>query len=319
MKIKTCLFCLLVFAFVFSGCAPAAAPTQIAAAPAAPAAPALAAAPAVLIEKAAGSVDRLQESDGDGIGQSAPVANRIVIKNAVLSIIVKDPALSMERIGKMAEEMGGFIVDSNIRTVQSDDGTEIPQATISIRVPAQRLMEAMDLIKNETGEPGKGVVNEQISGSDVTQEYTDLQSRLTNLNNASKQLNAIMENAKKTEDVIEVYKQLKDVNEQIEIIKGQIKYYEEASSLSGINVTLISADSVKPISVAGWEPVGIARDAIQLLVRALQGLIGLVIWLILFLLPFLVVLSLLFIIPFVIIRKIVKAIKTPRNKKTPDA
>jgi hypothetical protein len=305
MKTKIWLLCVMILAFSFSACA-AAAPTPIAAA--APAAPA-AAAPALKVDRAPEQgVQSKQIQAANSPAKPETVVKRIVIKNAVLSLIVKEPAQSMARISKMADQMGGFVIQSNIKTEKNNEGIDYPEASISIRVPAERLLEAIETIKNETGEPGKGVLNEQITGSDVTQEYTDLQSRLTNLNNASDQLKSIMVKAEKTEDVLAVYNQLKDVNEQIEVIKGQIKFYEQASNLSEINITLTSADSIKPITIAGWEPVGVARDALQTLVHALQGLTTMVIWVILFLLPFILVIGLLFFILFMVIRKITKTL-----------
>ena len=44
----------------------------------------------------------------------ASVQERLVIRNANLSIVVEDPAESVESISDMAETMGGFVVSSNV-------------------------------------------------------------------------------------------------------------------------------------------------------------------------------------------------------------
>jgi hypothetical protein len=41
-------------------------------------------------------------------------AERIVIKNGNLSIVVADPPKSMDAISQMAQEMGGFVVSANL-------------------------------------------------------------------------------------------------------------------------------------------------------------------------------------------------------------
>ena len=56
----------------------------------------------------------------------------------------------------------------------------------------------------------------------MTSDYTDLQSRLRNLEDAEEQLRTIMDSAFNTEDVLTVYNRLVEVREQIEVIKGQI-------------------------------------------------------------------------------------------------
>jgi hypothetical protein len=99
---------------------------------------------------------------------------RVVIKNASLEIVVQDPISSVDAISRMAEEMGGFVVNSNTYRIRTTRGNEVPEANITVRVPATRLNEAMDRIKALVGDPGQDVINENISGQDVTQEYTDL-------------------------------------------------------------------------------------------------------------------------------------------------
>lgn len=210
---------------------------------------------------------------------------RLVIKNANLSIIVVDPAKSMDAISQMASDMGGYVVSSNLYKITTDQGQEIPQAQITIRVPSEKLDEALTKIKAQTKDPTKDVQSENSSGQDVTDQYTDLQSRLRNLEDAEAQLREIMASATKTEDVLSVFNQLTSIREQIEVLKGQIKYYEESAALSAINVDLVAEASIKPLTIAGWQPVGVARDAAQALIKGLQVVVNVVIWLVIFALP----------------------------------
>jgi len=98
---------------------------------------------------------------------------------------------------------------------------------IIIRVPAERLDEALDQLIGLAVE----VDSESISRQDVTQEYTDLTSRLRNLESAEAQLMTIMDGAVKTEDVLAVYNELVAVQGQIEVIKGQMQYFEQSARL----------------------------------------------------------------------------------------
>lgn len=210
---------------------------------------------------------------------------RIVIKNADLSIVVKDPGDSMNSIGKMADDMGGYIVSSQVYKTSTQEGVEVPIADMTIRVPAEKLNEAIDQIKSQVDDPQKDVLSESISGQDVTKEYTDLQSRLSNLQNAEAQLKEIMNSATKTEDVLNTFNQLTQVQEQIEVIKGQIKYYDESSKLSSIHINIQSQESIQPLSIGGWQPKGVARDAVQALINALKFLANAAIWSVIFCLP----------------------------------
>ncbi|HMN62584.1 MAG TPA: DUF4349 domain-containing protein, partial [Anaerolinea sp.] len=155
----------------------------------------------------------------------------------------------------------------------------------TIRVPAERLDDAMNQIKALVPDPTTDILAENVTGQDVTKDYTDLKSRLVNLENTEKQLQKIMDQATKTEDVLAVYNQLVSVREQIEVIKGQIKYYEESAALSMIAVTLKSKAGIEPLSIGGWQPVGVARNALQTTVEAFKFLVNAAIWLVLFALP----------------------------------
>lgn len=106
----------------------------------------------------------------------------------------------------------------------------------------------------------------------MTEQYTDLQSRLRNPEATGAQLQKIMERADKTEDVLAVYNQLSQTRGEIEQVKGRIQYLERSAALSSITVDLIPDSLAQPIAVGGWRPTGTARSAIEALVRTLQGL-----------------------------------------------
>ncbi|HDD54711.1 MAG TPA: DUF4349 domain-containing protein [Chloroflexi bacterium] len=206
---------------------------------------------------------------------------RMVIKNASLSIVVEEPAATMGLISSLAESLGGYVVSSNLYRVQMDSGLEIPQASITIRVPAEKLDQVLDEIKSGAGQ----VLSENVTGQDVTQEYTDLESRLRNLERAEEQLVEILEGSYETEDVLSVYNRLVDIREQIEVIKGQMQYYEQSAALSSISVNIQANEAVQPLRIGNWQPVGVAKKAIQALINTLKFLANALIWIGLYILP----------------------------------
>lgn len=213
------------------------------------------------------------------------VTERLVIRNANLSILVAEPADVMDDIMKMSNSMGGFVVDSNLYQTTTEAGLQVPQAQVTVRVPADQLDAALTQIKAHVKDPINDILFENVTGQDVTQEYTDLNSRLRNLEDAAEQLRSILEDAIRTEDVLAVYNELRNVNEQIEVLKGQIQYYEQSARLSSISVTIQALASVQPINIGGWEPQGVAKEALQTLIRAYQTIADGAIWLVVFCLP----------------------------------
>jgi len=215
----------------------------------------------------------------------ATETERMVIRSADLSIVVANPGQAMDAIIRLADEMKGFVVSSSLYQTQTPEGAQVQEGTITIRVPAERLEEALSRIRALVENPATDILSQNIYGTDVTKEYTDLQSRLRNLEDAAEQLQKIMDTATKPEEVLQVYNELRQVNEQIEVLKGQIKYYQESAAMSAITVTLRAKEAVAPITIGTWKPEGVARDAIRALIRAYQTLANAVIWLVLFCLP----------------------------------
>jgi hypothetical protein len=181
----------------------------------------------------------------------------------------------------MADDMGGFVVDSNVWQNTLSNGVKVPHVSVTIRVPVERLDEALDQIKVDVSE----IVSENISGQDVTSEYTDLESRLRNLEAAEEQLQLIMDEAVETEDVLQVYNNLVNVREQIEVIQGQMKYYKDAARLSRISVDIMADEEAQPLMIGGWQPAGVAKDAIETMISTLQTLGDIAIWAVLCVVP----------------------------------
>lgn len=288
MKTKV-LVIIILSMLILTACAPARSAKSTVDSYTMGAAPMEAAAPQAVMPEApmANTSPSLDSSKGAGTGAAI---DRLVIKNGNISIIVVDPGKSMDAIGKMADEMGGWVVSSNLYKTQTQDGVEIPQANISIRVPVAKLDEALTKIKAEVENLETDVRSENVSGQDVTLEYTDLNSRKNNLERAEAQLQEILASATKTEDVLNVFNQLTQIRSEIEVLKGQIKYYEESSSFSAINVEIISQKSIKPLTVAGWQPQGVARDAVQALINTFKALVNILIWFVILVIPILAVL-----------------------------
>lgn len=273
---KRLLFISLAAALILSACAPAMRSDEYAES----------AAPELMFEAPMDAAapepsgDHVSNAGGSG-GFEAAAVERIVIQSADLSIVVADPEAKMDEISKMAERMGGFVVSKNIYQTYTSNNVKVPEGSITVRVPAEKLEDALDQIKADAVE----VQNETRSGQDVTREYVDLQSRLKTHEQAAEQLSKILEKKTESAEVIEVFNQLVYHREQIEIITGQMNYYKEAAALSAVSVRITAEETLQPLEIAGWKPVGVARDALQALLDFFEGFVNFLIWLIILIIP----------------------------------
>ncbi len=247
-----------------------------------------------MVEMPPAEADQSEMGGNFQVSSSVPQTERLVIKDANLTIVVNDPSQSMNQIAQMAEMLGGFVVSANLYFTRLDSGAEVPQASITIRVPSEQFDEALSQIRKESD---RIPISQNINSQDVTSDYTDLQSRLRNLEAAEAQLASIMEEARRTEDVLSVYNELVQVREQIEIIKGQIQYYEQSAALSAISVELLANEAVQPLTIGGWQPGGVAKNAIQAMINTMKSLVNAFIWIVLYILPVLFVIFIIFFLP----------------------
>ena len=251
---------------------------------------------------------------GDSSKVAATTTERLVIKNADLQLVVKDPAGAVNTISALAEASGGFVVKSSVSQISVDaQGNKLLSGQISMRVPAEKLNDVLAQIKAQA----VTVKNEDVTGEDVTAQYVDLQSQLTNLQAEAAQLQKIMDSAVKTEDVLTVYKELASVQGQIETIKGQMKYYTESAAMSLVTVSLEQDRLSQPIETGGWKPQGVLKSIAEAWVGTYQVVATLALWGAIYCLPIVVVIGAIVVLVLVAVRRVRRA--TRKAKETPAA
>ena len=256
------------------------------------------------------ALDAFAYDQSQGANRAAQVQERLVIQNAELAIVVKDPKARMKEISDLAKEFGGFVVSSNLYQSFTALGKEVPEASIVIRVPSERLDEALARIK----EGAVDIDYENRSGQDVTSQYVDLQSQLKAKEAAEEKLLEIMDQATRAEDVLAIYLQVQTVQTEIEQLKGQIKYLEESADLSAISVRLIAEEGTQPIEVGPWKPEGAAKDAIQDLIFFFQNFVDFLIRFVLYNLPALILIGIPLYLVFLAGRALFRRSRKPNEK-----
>ena len=208
---------------------------------------------------------------------------RLIIRTADMSIIVADTEQAMADIATMAEDNGGWVVSSNVFQVDETAKT----GNMTVRVPAEGFQSFIDAVQLMSVE----VSRVSTSGEDVTEEYVDLSARLANLEATADRVRAFLDETKDVEEALAVNQELSRLEGEIEVLKGRIKYLEQSSAFSTVSIDLTPDILSQPIEVGGWQPQGVVRSALEALISALQTLVDIAIWLVLFLLPVLIIVA----------------------------
>jgi len=197
-------------------------------------------------------------------------SDRMVIKESTMSLMVKDVAESIKTIQTVAEKSGGYLINSHLSKPQ-----ESGSGSISVRVPEAKLTDTLA----EFRKAGLRVVDEYISGNDVTDQYVDLEARLTTLNKTKAKFEQILDQAVQVQDLLNVQRELVNLQQQIDSVKGQQQYLSQSAKLSKVTVYLSTDEFSLPYSPADpWRPNVVFKLAVRSLVVNLRTIGSALIW-----------------------------------------
>jgi len=200
--------------------------------------------------------------------------NRLVIQDTSLSLQVDNVESKIKEIESKTTEMGGFLINSNLSKPNG-----VGSGTISVRIPEGKRDEAMELFKVMAVK----VVSENVSGTDVTDQYTDLQAQLEVLQKTKVKFEEILDKAYTVNDLMNVQQQLISLQQQINSVKGQQKYFEQSAKLSKITIYLSTDDLALPYAPTNeWRPVVVFKEAVRSLINNIRGLGNILIWVVVF-------------------------------------
>jgi len=180
---------------------------------------------------------------------------------------------AIDQVTDIAVNGGGYIGSSRTWF----DG-ELKFATLTMGVPVDQF----EAVQRQLRAIAVTVLSDTASGQDVSDEYVDLQSRLTNLEATAARIREFLDQSKNVEEALQVNARLTEVENEIEQIKGRMNYLKDRSAFSTIVVNL---ETQRPTPTptptptpAGWMPEETFEAASGALGRILRTLGDLAIW-----------------------------------------
>jgi hypothetical protein len=252
-----------------------------------------------------------EEMDEQGQNtQNVQTTDRKIVYNASMVLEVDEPRRESQALYGLAQRYGGFVSGGNVYEYDEDEeGNPIFRADMQLRVNAEQFVQAQDELRGMANE----IVSEQVSTQDVTGEYTDVESRIRNLQRLEGELQILLTEARERsndmDEVLNIYRELTNVREEIEVLQGRINVLSDLVGLATINVTLVAPELDAPqIQVLDetWDPGVTAREALRAFTEDLQGFADGGIWFLFTGLPRLLVLGVVLLVLYVIGRRIWK-------------
>jgi len=190
-----------------------------------------------------------------------PSLDRMVMRNAKLTLQVPDVDQAVDRVRQVAQAGGGYVSASNTRVEQ-----DRPVADLTLQVRSDALDTTLQALR------GLGKVDGETSTSqDVTEEYVDLDANLRNLQASESAILRLMDRAQRIEDIISLQRELTNVRGQIERIQGRKTYLERRTDMATLSVSLRLPPAEGAITAGGFDPLAVARRGWNASLAVLRG------------------------------------------------
>jgi hypothetical protein len=249
------------------------------------------------------------------VGETAPsgggaAAAPLIIKQAEIRLQVKDTDQAIDRLTQIVSDSRGYIVSNRLwyETVRKES---YQYATYTIAVPVEMFESVLRRLRGLAVK----VVDETASGQDVTEEYTDLESRLRNLEATRDRIRSFLAQAETVEESLRINQELAAIEEQIEQVVGRMRFLSGRAAFSTITIQIDPEIPFVPTAIptptptptpSVWDPGRTFDRAGGLAIRAGQFLVDMFIYLVVWV-PFAV--------PFAIVWFIYKLITRKRETK----
>ncbi len=230
----------------------------------------------------------------DTVTSNVASGDHMIVKNGDIKLLVKDSDQALDGVTQIVGDVQGYIVSSRV-WYQDYFGTNYKYATLTLGVPEDQFENALRRLRGLA----LRVLDENATGEDVTDQYVDLQSQLTNLEATRDRIKSFLNQAKTVDEALRINQQLSDVEGQIEQIKGKMNYFSNRSAFSTITIKLepdlppvVTTPTPTPTPVpvqplAPWDPGKTTQKATNALVSSYRVIIDFLIWIFVVLVPIL--------------------------------
>jgi Domain of unknown function (DUF4349) len=197
----------------------------------------------------------------------AAAAKRYVLREAELRLRAQNPRRVADRATKVAAAAGGFVIDSESRTVDGHTGA----VALQLRVPEAKLDAVLAELRGLSE-----VLVEKVTGQDVTEEFVDVSAQLRAERALEARLLALLENTAALKDLLLVEQELARVRSSIEQKDGRVRYLEARTQMAAIH--LVAEAPLQPF-IAPSESlasrfVNAAHRSLELAFDVTEGLIA---------------------------------------------
>lgn len=196
---------------------------------------------------ATGAGDLENATSAASAASAAPAAPaRRIIYEAQLELVVDSLDEFERRLPERVREHGGYLADA--KTNRSPG--QRPSGTWVVRIPVDRFEDFL-------AATGDGAFPQRLNqtSKEVTQEYVDLESRITNARRLEERLVKLLENSKsELHDIITLERELARSRGELEQLEGRRRLLENRTAMSTVTIEVREREPYVPAKPPVAEP-----------------------------------------------------------------
>lgn len=176
-----------------------------------------------------GSTEGNTAAGGFTANDTAAGLNKKLIYHANLNMEVESYEKAQSDVRNRVNLAGGYIIGFTETVTNAEQG-----GTFVLKVPASgfsSFLDSLDKIEHKA-------IQRSIEGQDVSEEYVDLEARLKAKQVLESQYVEFMKKATKASDLVSFASELSQVQEEIEQVKGRMRYIDQNVLYSTVELRL---------------------------------------------------------------------------------
>ncbi|CDF25187.1 putative uncharacterized protein [[Clostridium] clostridioforme CAG:511] len=194
------------------------------------------------------NLNTLKAESGSGLSPSSDIGSpadtgRKLIRDVNMSVEARDFDGVLSQITDKVRELGGYVESSDVSgiSVNSYGGSQQRYADIRARIPADRLDRFV-----ETVESAGNVTSKQEQVTDVTLQYSDVQSRKKSMEIEQERLWALLEKAESLDAVVALEARLSEIRYELESYTSQLRLYDNQVDYSTVSINMREVKDLTP-------------------------------------------------------------------------
>jgi hypothetical protein len=215
--------------------------------------------PAVDMDYAEASMDDKADYEEDAGGNAAtgtnidiedtasilePGVDRKIVYNGYIEAQTKNFDADYDHIIDSLKSAGGYVENAYMYGTAPEDWQDSGRtAELTVRIPSDKFDSFMEMLKG-MGEN----LSSSVSGQDISLQYYDTETRLRTLRARQERLIELLAQAADPEDIIEIDRELSNVQTDIDLLEGSLRDYDSLVNFSTVTISLREVNEITRVT-----------------------------------------------------------------------